>query len=118
MGQQMFYEDHLPAVFDLNDEPVTIVLDVEYSVWVDEIRARIGPPQIRQVAPTRRDCDFVPLADRRAHSAVRLNGQPPRTLADHMHKGQLRTMRSFFRSTSRIAKRQVEIDSGYNTAIS
>jgi hypothetical protein len=51
MSQQMFDEDHLPAVFNLHNQSVGVAFNVEHSIGIDKIGARVDLPYVRQVAP-------------------------------------------------------------------
>jgi hypothetical protein len=42
MSQNVLYENLLPSIFDLRNEPVTISLDVEDPKIIDEVRVGIG----------------------------------------------------------------------------
>jgi hypothetical protein len=85
MGQQVFYEDHLPAVLNFHDETVVATPDIEYRQPINKIRVRIRGYDFCDVAPGCVSGNLMPLRNWPFKGAVPGDSLPPRAFANDMH---------------------------------
>ena len=85
MSQQVLHEDHLPAVFDLYNQPVLSAANIKHGVGINEVSMGINELNFVDVVPCGPSSDLVPLGNRAFEGVVSRNCILPGALADHVH---------------------------------
>ncbi len=65
MREQVLNKNHLPPIFDLNDQAVGTAFDVEHCHRINKIGVRVNFLDVNNACPGRVRRDLVPFSKRR-----------------------------------------------------